>query len=282
MKPVIMFLFLALVVGPASLRAEHPATNSDHPTEDPSSGEGSAVNPSISSRPTTVRPFSLGATTFGVSPLGAQLQFTTNVNRYMNLRSNLNVLSFGTDLSSEGFEIHTLVHMASSGTSIDLYPFPNHGLHFSPGVLVHNPFVAGGDIALGSQSGSSFKLNGQTYYSSATQPVWADARVNLPRVGFTMTTGWSNVVSRDFGRFSFPVEVGVAFLGSPAVKVPLSSGQICDAQGQNCTDVTKAPGFQSDLQAQAVKYQSNMSVLRTYPIVSVGVAYHYHLPGRSR
>jgi hypothetical protein len=92
---------------------------------------------------------------------------------------------------------------------------------------------------------------------------------------FTMTTGWGNVIPRNGGHFSFPVEVGVAFIGSPAVNVALTSGQACNAQGQNCVNVATDPTLQANLQAQITKYKSNLDPLKTYPIVSFGVAYSF-------
>jgi len=84
------------------------------------------------------------------------------------------------------------------------------------------------------------------------------------------------------GSWSFPVEGGVAFLGSPVVKTRWVQGQICDAQFQNCQDAATDPVFLSDLHAQFGAYKSRLDLLRTYPIVSFGIAYHYHPSARYR
>jgi hypothetical protein len=285
MKPLAVFLLVVSLVVPASLIAEPISENPNPIAGDVLPGEGEGVTVSSQSRQTIAapRPFTLAATSYGVSSLGVHFQFATNLNRYMNLRSNVNVLSFGgQSFSSEGFNIfQTEVHMASTGTSVDIYPFPNHGFRISPGVLFHNPYVASGDFM--PSDGPSFKLNGTTYYSSATTPAWGVATVNRHAIpAFTMTTGWGNMIPHGGGRFSFPVELGVAFIGSPAVSVPVSFGQICDAQGQNCRDVATDPDFQSDLQAQAAKFKNNLDLLKTYPIVSFGVAYSFILRPHAR
>ena len=166
--------------------------------------------------------------------------------------------------------------MASLGTSLDFYPFPNHGLHFSPGVLIHNPFL--GSNLFQPKGGTSFTLNGHTYYQSSNSGALGVAMVNQHRLqAFTMTTGWGNMIPRRGGRFSFPVELGVAFLGSPVVNFALIQGQLCDAQGQNCHDVNTDPGFQGDLQALAARYQKDLAPLKTYPIASFGIAYSFQL-----
>lgn len=283
MKTIVMFLSLALVLGPVALIAEQHLTDSNTLVEEPSSSYANGVTlPSANPPSSAPRPFSLGAMVYGVSPLGLQLQFTTNVNRHLNLRSNVNSLSLRQDFASEGWDIQTLIHMASTGTSIDLYPFPNHGFYISPGVLFHNPFVIGGLVPLGSPNSPTFKLNGQTYYSSTTEPASAVAIVNLRSTAFTLTTGWGNVVSHRTGRFYFPVELGIAFLGSPTVKTVENGGQLCDDQQLNCVDAGKDPTLLSNLQAEAVKYRSNLDLLRTYPVFSIGVAYRFRLKTNDR
>jgi hypothetical protein len=156
MKSIVMFLSLALVLGRVPLIAEH-STDVNPPVEESSSRDATFVTVPYTNPPSsTPRPFSSGATIVGVSPLGLQLQFTTNLNRNLNLRSNLDYLSLRQDFASEGWEIETLIHMASTGTSIDFYPFPNHGLRVSPGVLFHNPYVLGALVPLGSTNAPSF------------------------------------------------------------------------------------------------------------------------------
>jgi len=169
--------------------------------------------------------------------------------------------------------------MASVGASLAFYPFPYHGLHFSPGVLIHNPSVADGHVWLGWPGNPSFKLNGNTYYSSENDPALAYGAVKLRRTAFTLMTGWDSRNLRKAGRFSFPIEVGVAFLGSPQLNTLVMEGQVCDAQQSNCQDGNKDASLISDLQAQANKYARNLDLLRAFPILSVGVAYHYRLRG---
>ena len=283
MKSIVMFLSLAFVLGPVVLIAEQHSADSNAPVEESFSSYANGVTVSSTNLPSsTPRPFSSGAMVYGVSPLGLQLQFTTNLNRNLNLRSNVDSLSMRENFASEGWDIETLIHIASTGTSIDFYPFPNHGLHVSPGVLFHNPFVVGAVVPLGSTNAPSFKLNGHTYYSSTAQPVSALADVNLRSSAFTLTMGWGNVISHRSGRFYFPVELGVVFLGSPDVKMALNGGQLCDEQQQNCVDAEKDPTLLNNLQTQANKYKSNLDLLRTYPVFSFGVAYRFGMKASGR
>jgi hypothetical protein len=129
------------------------------------------------------------------------------------------------------------------------------------------------------EGGTSFTLNNYTYYASSTNPVVGSGflELNSQKPAFTITTGWGNMFPYKGGHFSFPVEVGVAFIGTPSLNIALTSGQVCDAQGLNCVNVATDPDVQSNLQAQIAKYKSDLDPLKTYPIVSAGVAYSFHL-----
>jgi hypothetical protein len=282
MKPVIMFLSLVLFLGSAPLVAEPIAADANSSAEGSSSSEGAGFTaPYSSASPDFRQPFSLGATSYGISPLGLQFQFSTNLYRHLNLRNQVGYLSWGHTFSSEGWNISTSITMASAGTLLDIYPFPKFGLHFTPGILFHNPTVLSGRVLLVSPGSSSFKLNGNTYYSSATQPADAYGTVNLRHTAFILTTGWSNLSPRA-GRFTFPVELGVAFMGSPKLNTTVLEGQVCNAQQANCQDAASDSSLLSDLQAQANQYKSNLNLLRTLPIVSIGVAYHFQLRSAGR
>src|SRR5579884_2105998 len=158
--------------------------------------------------------------------------------------------------------------------SLDYFPFPAHGWRISPGLLFYN--ANGADMTFTALPGTSFSLNNYTYYSSPSDPVKGIGGVGLHshNPAFTITTGWGNMV-RPKGHFSFPVEVGVALIGAPTFNMALTSGQVCDANGQNCVNVATDPDVQANLQAQVSKYRKDIEPLKTYPVVSFGVAYTF-------
>jgi hypothetical protein len=87
------------------------------------------------------------------------------------------------------------------------------------------------------------------------------------------------MIPRKGGHFSFPFELGVAFVGAPTVNVALTSGQACDAQGQNCVNVATDPDVKANMLAQVTKYKNDLDPLKTYPIASFGVAYSFGARG---
>jgi hypothetical protein len=275
----IVLLFVALFFVRVTFAAEPNDSLSRFPAAGAMGAGSSVTNPSErNSAPLDYRPFSRVAFGVGISPLGIQLQAATNVNRYMNLRGTGNIFRYSPSaISTSGFDVDAKMNLSSTGASLDLYPFPKHGFRLSPGVLYYNANEVNGIFT--AQGGTSFSLNNDTYYSSSGNPVRGFASVDLhsQKPAFTMTTGWGNMIPRRGGHFSFPFELGVAFVGSPDVNFALTSGEVCDGAGLNCVDVATDPTIQSDVQAQVAKYRNDLDLLKNYPIVSFGVAYSFHV-----
>ncbi len=277
MKHRIVALALVLLTGPAALLAQFSSSPSLMVSE--SSDGGIQSLPVPAGRASTV-PFSRFSFGVGISPLGVNVQAATILNRYMNARVVGNILRLNVnDISTSGFNIDAKLDMASAGASLDVYPFPRHGLRISPGVLFYNTSSARGLFT--AQGGTSFSLNGYDYYSSASDPVQGTGFLGLhsQNPALTLTAGWGNTIPRNGKHFSFPVEVGVAFIGTPTVAVNLTSGQVCDANGLNCVEVATDPDVQSNLALQVAKYQNDVNPLKTYPIASFGVAYSFSTRG---
>lgn len=214
--------------------------------------------------------------------MGVNLQAAVNANRYMNIRGVGNFFNYSVNnISTNGLELNGKLNMATAGASVDFYPFPNHGFRISPGALFYNQ--NGINATAMAAGGTSFTLDGYTYYSSEANPVSGTASLGLhtQSPAFTITTGWGNMISRRGGHLSFPFEIGAAMIGAPTVNMALTSGQVCaNPQGTiGCVDVVGNPQIESNLQAQVAKYQNDVNQLRFYPIFSFGVAYNFGIRG---
>ena len=130
-------------------------------------------------------------------------------------------------------------------------------------------------------AGQSFTLNDVDYYSSASNPIRASAKVglNATNPAFTLTTGWGNMISRKGGHWSFPFEFGAAFVGSPSFKMTVT-GTACDFAGTTCVNAATDPSLQHNLQAQIDKYKKDVDVLKVFPILSIGVSYNFNIGNR--
>jgi hypothetical protein len=265
----------------ASLLAQSSSLSQNLVAADPGEGSGGSqtvLAARVAASPVPSGPFSRIAVGGGISPLGVNLTTVTNLDRYVNLRADGNVLKLTENgISTNGFTVDANLNLASARVSVDVYPFPNHGLRFSPGVLLYNGNRANATFTV--QGGTNFTLNGYDYYASSTNPVKGigNLGLNSRKPAFTITTGWGNELPHNGKHWSFPVEVGVALAGAPSLNIALTSGQVCDAQGENCVNVATDPDVQSNLRAQIVKYKNDLDPLKTFPIVSAGVSYNFHL-----
>jgi hypothetical protein len=245
-------------------------------------GSGSASRSAVAS-PTynpSPAPFSRLGLSAGIGAGGINLQAATNLNRYINLRGVGNVFNYTVNnVNTNGLNLNGKLSLASAGVSVDFYPFPYHGLRFSPGVLFYNHNSASAAVTV--PGGTSFTLNDFTYYSSTSNPVKGAGQLglNAQNPAFSMTAGWGNLISRRGRHFSIPFEIGAAFVGTPNLNMALTSGQVCsNPQGTaNCQDVATDSEVQSDLQTQIAKYKNDLNPLKVYPIVSIGIGYNFKI-----
>jgi hypothetical protein len=286
MKKIVSLLGATLVFAPLALSAQSysispvPAAPAALFAE---GGGGAAASPV---RGSSGGPFSNLALGAGISSLGIQLQAATNLSNHFNLRGTGNFFSYSRDFTSNGLNANASLNLASAGAAVDVYPF-HVGFRLSPGVLLYNQNQL--TAAVNVPGGQSFKLNGTTYYSAnantgtGATPVTGSGvlGLNVNKAAFTVTTGWGNMIPRN-GHFSVPFEVGVAVIGAPTVNVNLGGWACTDQAQTQCSDLASgsnpiAAQIQSNLNTQVAKWTSDLKPLNTYPIISLGVAYSFHL-----
>lgn len=288
MKRIASLLFFTLLVAPLALPAQSNLSSSSLVAPDPvSNGDGGQVAPSTTRGIGSGGHFSRIAFGAGVSPLGVQLQAATNISQHLNIRGTGNFFNYSTNFTTQGFTANAKLNLASAGAALDVYPF-HAGFRISPGVLFYNTnqLTASSTVA----SGTSFTLNDQTFYSAnanaatGATPVNANAALtlNTTKPAFTVTTGWGNMIPRKGGHWSFPFEVGVAFIGAPALNVNLAGTACYDQAQTQCTNIASTTNpiaiqIQGDLATQLTKWNNDLNPLKTYPIVSAGVAYSFHI-----
>ena len=279
----IVLLGLSAVLATAALTAQTTPSATDLNTSNSSSLPPASVLSSPSARPRATAypypaPFSRVAIEGGVSAMGINLQTAVNLERHLNLRGTGNFFNYTVNnISTHGFNVTGTLNLAAAGVSLDYFPFPRHGLRISPGVLFYNQNeVRGAMVAAG---GTSFTLNSVNYYSSPSSPVTGLASLDLHKQNPapSLSLGWGNLIPRNGGHWSFPVEVGAAYIGHPLVAMSFVSGQVCaDAQGTvGCQNVVGNSSVNSNLQAQVAKDQKSLNPYPFYPIVSFGVGYSF-------
>jgi len=242
-----------------------------------------------------LKPLSSIAFGGGTSTLGINMQASTNLNRYLNLRGTGNYFSYTpSNLSVHGLDVNGNVYLATAGVALDYFPFPNHGWRLSPGVLFYNQNNVSAVGTLG--IGKSITLDNQEIYTDATNPLNAGGFVDLNtrKQAFMFTTGWGNAIPRKHqdqapSHFSFPFELGLAFTGTPALDLTLAGDACLYQNGQstltcdNLGDTT--PGSvgaqaQQDLNTQLGLWRTKVDqhwYYKVTPIVSFGISYSFNI-----
>jgi hypothetical protein len=295
LKPSTIRLSLALLATPLLLSlASSPSFSQSVPTSTANAAAkiAAATKTAVAAKkklpPVPPKAFSRIAVGGGFGLMGGNLQASTNVSAHTNLRVTGNLLNYSVNnISTNGFNLDGKVNMATAGASLDYYPFLYHGFRLSPGILLYNQnqITANATVA----NGSSITLNGTDYYSASTNavtgatPILATASLGLHNIkpAATITTGWGNMIPRKGGHWSFPVEIGAAFTGSPSLNMNLTGWACTDAAQTECANLAGSSAIasqvQSNLTAQVAKWKNDVDPLKAYPILTFGATYSFHI-----
>ena len=217
-----------------------------------------------------------------VSPLGVGIKGIVILTEKIDGRLMGNFFSFSSsDIDIDGTKATGTLHLASLVAAVDWYP-RNSVWRLSPGVMLWN----GNQIsASGTEAGgTSFTLDGKTWFSSTANPASGSGVVGLHtnQPAFTISGGFGRFVPRSQRHWSFPAEYGVIFMGHPSLKIT-DSGEVCSNAAQtDCTDVndiSTAVGaeFNADLTKAEARWQRSLNRVSIYPIFSYGVVYSFNL-----
>jgi hypothetical protein len=243
----------------------------------PSAGESSStsvyVRPVPAPHPAkdrrNIRPFRSIAIGFKADSLGAGVEIATPLARNFNLRSGINIFSFDYPFTIDGLNYDARLHLKSSETALDWFPL--HGsFHISPGILYVKNTVAATTFA---GPGQSFTLGTQTFINSVDDPVGGSASLVFPRTLAPMLLiGFGNIIPRSGRHLSVPFEIGAAYTGTPQISVALS-GTACTTNG--CASFASNALAQTFLKQEIYDLNEDLKRLPVYPIVSLGLAYHF-------
>ena len=217
-----------------------------------------------------------------VSPLGIGIHATTPLDDFFDLRVTGNFLGYTSGrIEVDGFNIDANIHLATLGTTLDLYPW-NSVWRVSGGLMLlnGNQFSALSRVA----SGTGFTLDGQTYYSSNADPVNGTAVLDLntikPEPMFSF--GFGRYVPHSNRHWSFPVEFGAIYMGAPSINVNVA-GTVCTDKAQTtCSNISDpanpvAVEFNQSLQGQLTHWRKDLQKVEFYPIFSYSVVYSFNI-----
>lgn len=182
----------------------------------------------------------------GTTGLGLEAGFS--LTESINLRLGYYSLDYGTDLEEEGIEYDGDLRLRNAALFADWHPF--RGLfRLSSGVVQSgNEFVGSAEDEL--------EVGDNTYEGSLEATV--DWEGMAPYLGL----GLGNAMRG--GRWSFSMDLGVMFTGSPRVRLDGAA-----------SDPSLEEAFREDLAREEAELRAELSDAKYYPVLSVGVAYRF-------
>jgi hypothetical protein len=209
----------------------------------------------------------------GVAGIGFDVA-TPLIHQWLNLRSGASFISYTpSTITEDNLNINGTIKFQNAATMVDFFPF--HGrFRISGGMTMYNN--TGLTASMNVPSKQSFTLGGQTYYSDPTNvsPLTGNGIFTFGgKTSPRLTIGTGNMLPKK-GRLTFQSEIGVEFISQPTVAFNFSGTACKTLVGSvysNC-----GPVLQSDVQDEQTKLQNDLTDLRYFPILSIGLSYRIH------
>lgn len=219
------------------------------------------------------RPFSSVGVGLVLGTEGIGVELATPLSAKLNLRGGVHGLSFNPNIFEDGFAVVGDIKLLSVFAGVDYHPFyyKYARVRISPGVTFYN----GNRLrALATvPGGQTFDLGYGSFTSDPNDPVTGNFNMDFGRkVAPRLTFGLGNLSPRRGQRWSFPLEVGVEYIGRPPRISLALAGSTCDAT--SCSKVLGDPEAQRDLAQEQINLNRDIpGILRFLPIVTFGVSY---------
>jgi hypothetical protein len=221
-----------------------------------------------------IKPFSKLAigVTFGTTAIG--IEAVTPLSHRSNLRFDGSLFNYNTNITENGVNYNANLRLRDVRATFDFFPFVK-SFHLSAGVALYNQFNLAGTAVL--PPGNTVTLNSVDYSSQAgTTPINASAGfVYGNKVAPVLAFGWGNAIPRNGHHFAFPIELGVAFTGTPSFNLLVGGNGCTTVAPIVCGPVTSLPDFQTNFAAEKAKIQNDVNPLKVYPIATMGMTYRF-------
>jgi hypothetical protein len=205
-----------------------------------------------------------------LSLLGIGGEAAVALTKRINVRGGGNFFNYSRGFSKDGINYAAQLDFRSAEAHLDFFPFAG-SFHLSPGMLFYNDNHIAATATVG--AGQSFTLGGASYSSSGANPVTGTASLGFNKVAPSFLIGFGNLIPRNRRRFSLSTEFGVAYTGAPKASLALQ-GTACSSFGP-CVNAATDPTVQSNVQSEVAKVNHDVSVVKIYPIASVGFAVNF-------
>ncbi len=199
-----------------------------------------------------------------ISTLGIGIEGSVLVAPNVALRVGYSGYSYRHTQTSQDVTYDGKLKLSSVSALADIYPSQSGTFHITGGLLFNsNTITATGKPSV-MGAAQTYTLNGMTY--SAADVGTLDGRASFSKTAPYLGLGFGKPVGSSPVQFLF--DVGVVFQGKPHLSLARNGGI-------NITNPTLNEIINAAVNAQRDKTQSDINKFQYYPVVSVGLAYHF-------
>lgn len=227
----------------------------------------SAIQPANTAAPGSVsyRPFSSVGVALKFGAAGVGFDLATPIASWLNLRGGASFFSYNTTLVEDGANISGAIKFQNASAMLDIFPFRNR-FRISGGMTVFNN--TGFNAALTVPGGNSFSVGNASYTSSPADPIHGTGTFNFGgRTAPRVSVGFGNMLPRG-GHWALETEAGFQYISRPTVLYVINGSGCTGPNNTQC-----GPIDQSDVKQEQTDLQNDLSGLRFYPVLSVGLSY---------
>ena len=200
------------------------------------------------------------AVTAGSTGIG--LDYGIGLGRSFSVRVGYSGFHYDHSVDTSDVDYDGTFKLSMPKALLDWYVFKG-GFHLTAGVIGNGTRI---DVT-GKPAAASYTINGNSYSSSDVGSLAGQLKFGnsvSPYVGL----GWGNMVGTH-SHLHFLVDIGAIYGGTPNVSLTATCGPSAPSGSQACTQL------QSDVQAERLKLQNDVTVVKWYPVLDLGLAYRF-------
>lgn len=210
------------------------------------------------------------ALSFKVSTLGLGSDAAFRFQRHINLRVGATGFTYRRDVLDGDISYKAAFRLRSLQASLDWFPLGGQ-FHISPGLLLYDGNRVSAHAVI--PTGRVMTAGAESFVSDIKDPIIGTATSKLRSAAPMLLVGYGNLVPHS-RRFGFSIDGGVVFQGSPSAQIALT-GSACAVNLTHCHSIATDPNIQADIVSGRQTMQSDLSILRFYPVVSFATSYRF-------
>ncbi len=194
------------------------------------------------------------AATLKAGTLGVGLELSGGPGKYVNARAGVNYFDYDYSDEYESIDYSLQLELRSVAALLDWHPVGG-SFRLTSGMLFNQ-----NELAADAKPSDFYEIDGTRYPAALVGDLSGDIGFDdyAPYVGL----GWATDNGGD-GGFGMSVDLGVAYQGSPEVRLTASG------------PIAGDPVFQADLEAERQALADDLEDYKYYPVVALGFNYRF-------